>query len=174
MPGQRDRIRQRRGTGADHETIHGQAGCLVGRHYSQALIGREGCGFAGGAEDIEPITAIGEKKARERGRAYAIRRAPRPDGGCNRGDYAFELGALLAGHRTPQPLTLNAASAAMLASWVSLAESGTIWTGRSRPTRIGPIRVAPPSTSRSLVEIEAEWKVGMISTLAGPDRRQNG
>ena len=26
----------------------------------------------------------------------------------------------------------------------------------------------------SLVEIEAEWNAGMISTLAGPDRRQNG
>src|SRR5436190_18622163 len=72
------------------------------------------------------------------------------------------------------PLTLNAARAAMLASWASLAESGAICTGRSSPTRIGPITVAPPSTSSSLVEIEAEWKVGMISTFAGPERRQNG
>ena len=72
------------------------------------------------------------------------------------------------------PLTLNAASAAMLTSWVSFADSGTICTGRSSPTSIGPITVAPPSSCRSLVEIEAEWNAGMISTLAGPDRRQNG
>jgi hypothetical protein len=25
-----------------------------------------------------------------------------------------------------------------------------------------------------LVEIEAEWNAGMMSTLAGPERRQNG
>src|SRR6478672_5552619 len=72
------------------------------------------------------------------------------------------------------PLTLNAASAAILTSWASLAESGTICTDRSSPTRIGPITVAPPSSCNSLVEIEAEWNAGMISTLAGPDRRQNG
>ena len=62
----------------------------------------------------------------------------------------------------------------MLTSWVSLADSGTIWTGRSSPTRIGPITVAPPSSCSSLVEIEAEWNAGMISTVAGPDNRQNG
>src|SRR6516165_6079691 len=72
------------------------------------------------------------------------------------------------------PLTLNAASAAIFTSWASLAESGTICTDRSSPTRIGPITVAPPSSCNSLVEIEAEWNAGMISTLAGPERRQNG
>src|SRR3954465_11449840 len=72
------------------------------------------------------------------------------------------------------PLTLKAAGAAMLTSCASLAESGTICTGRSRPTRIGPMTVAPPSSCNSLVEIEAEWNAGMISTLAGPVRRQNG
>ena len=45
---------------------------------------------------------------------------------------------------------------------------------RSRPTSIGPITLAPPSSISILVEIEAEWYAGMISTLAGPDRRQNG
>src|ERR1700730_2072823 len=73
-----------------------------------------------------------------------------------------------------QPLTLNAAIAAMLTSWASLADSGTICTERSRPTSIGPITVAPPSSISILVEIEAEWNAGMISTLAGPDSRQNG
>ena len=34
--------------------------------------------------------------------------------------------------------------------------------------------VAPPSSCSSLVEIEAEWNAGMISTLAGPVSRQNG
>src|SRR5262249_25188511 len=72
------------------------------------------------------------------------------------------------------PLTLNAASAAILTSWASLAESGTICTDRSSPTRIGPITVAPPSSCSSLVEIEAEWNAGMISTFAGPESRQNG
>ena len=52
--------------------------------------------------------------------------------------------------------------------------SGTICTGRSSPTSIGPITVAPPSSCSSLVEIEAEWNAGMISTLAGPVSRQNG
>ena len=55
-----------------------------------------------------------------------------------------------------QPVTLKAARAAMLTSWASLAERGTICTGRSSPTRIGPITVAPPSSVKSLVEIEAE------------------
>ena len=50
---------------------------------------------------------------------------------------------------------MKAASAAMLPSWLSLADSGTICTARSSPTRIGPITVAPPSSCNSLVEIEA-------------------
>ena len=62
----------------------------------------------------------------------------------------------------------------MLTSWVSLAPSCTICTGRSSPTSSGPITVAPPSSCSILVEIEAEWNAGITSTLAGPDRRQNG
>src|SRR5438034_11784847 len=132
--------------------------------------------------------------ARERGRACAIRLAAVVDRGRDRGDDAVESGVGHVGSRfwttddgrqrteniecpssvVRYPLTLNAASAAMLTSWVSLAESGTICTGRSRPTRIGPITVAPPSSRSSLVEIEAEWNAGMMSTLAGPDKRQNG
>ena len=38
----------------------------------------------------------------------------------------------------------------------------------------GPMTVAPASSCIILVEMEAEWKAGMTSTLAGPDRRQNG
>ena len=37
-----------------------------------------------------------------------------------------------------------------------------------------PDHVAPPSSCSILVEIEAEWKAGMISTLAVSVRRQNG
>src|SRR4029077_14454465 len=77
-------------------------------------------------------------------------------------------------HSWRQPLTLNAAIAAMLTSCASLADSGTICSERSRPTSIGPITVAPPSSISILVEIEAEWNAGMISTLAGPDSRQKG
>ena len=40
------------------------------------------------------------------------------------------------------------------------------------------LRLAELATVRyagvSLVEIEAEWNAGMISTLAGPDSRLNG
>ena len=54
------------------------------------------------------------------------------------------------------------------------AEIETICTGLSRPTSSGPITVEPPSSCSILVEIEAEWNAGMTSTLAGPDRRQNG
>src|SRR5947199_1249239 len=73
-----------------------------------------------------------------------------------------------------QPLTLYAASAAMLTRSESVVASCTICTGMSRPTSSGPITVAPPSSWSILVEIEAEWNAGMISTLAGPDNRQNG
>jgi hypothetical protein len=62
----------------------------------------------------------------------------------------------------------------MLTMSESLAPSETICTGLSRPTSSGPITVEPPSSCSILVEIEAEWNAGMTSTLAGPDRRQNG
>src|SRR6476646_937926 len=62
----------------------------------------------------------------------------------------------------------------MLTRSVSLADRLTICTDRSRQTNSGPITWAPPSSCSILVEIAAEWNAGMIRTLAGPDRRQNG
>ena len=62
----------------------------------------------------------------------------------------------------------------MLTTSLSLAPSGQICTECVRPTSIGPISVAPPSSFSILVEIEAEWNAGMISTLAVSDRRQKG
>src|SRR5436305_1732341 len=43
----------------------------------------------------------------------------------------------------------------MLTSCASFAESGTICTERSRPTSMGPITVAPPSSISILVGIDA-------------------
>ncbi len=54
------------------------------------------------------------------------------------------------------------------------ADSGQICTDLERPTRIGPTTVAEPRVCSSLVEIEAEWIAGMISTLAESERRMNG
>ena len=51
---------------------------------------------------------------------------------------------------------------------------GTICTGFLRPTRSGPISVEPPSTRRSLVEIDAAWIAGITSTFAVSVRRQKG
>ena len=65
-------------------------------------------------------------------------------------------------------------NAAMLTSCVSFAVIGTICTERSSPTSSGPITVAPPNSCSILVEIDAEWNAGMISTLAGPVSRLNG
>ena len=62
----------------------------------------------------------------------------------------------------------------MLTMSLSLALSGTICTGLFRPTMSGPMTVEPPSSYSILVELEAEWNAGMTSTLAGPDKRQNG
>jgi len=62
----------------------------------------------------------------------------------------------------------------MLTRSESVAVRRTICTDLSSPTSSGPITVAPPSSCSSLVDIEAEWNAGMISTLAGPDNRQNG
>ena len=49
-----------------------------------------------------------------------------------------------------------------------------IWTGFSNPTSIGPITVAPPAAFNRRTAIEAECTAGMISTLAGSERRENG
>src|SRR5262249_1837786 len=168
---QRDRIGDGCRTGADHQPIERHAGVTVGGHDAPALLERERGRLAGGAEHVQSVAAVGQQEARECRRARAIGLAAVVDSGGDGGDDAAELG----GHGPScHPLTLNAASAAMFTSWASLADSGTICTGRSRPTRIGPITVAPPSSCTSLVEIEAEWNAGMISTLAGPVRRQNG
>ena len=64
--------------------------------------------------------------------------------------------------------------AATLIMSETVAFMGTIWTGFSRPIRTGPITVPPPSCCRSLAEMWAVCRAGMISTLAGPLSRQNG
>src|SRR4051794_19128204 len=170
---ERDRIRNGCGTCPDHQAVERQAGFPIGRHHPLALLERERRGLARGAEHVEPIASIVEKKARKHRRARAIRFAGLVDGRCDRGDDALKslcqrwLSWLY-------PLTSNAASAAMLTIWRSFADNCTICTGRSSPTRMGPMTVAPPSSCRSCVEIDAEWKAGMTSTLAGPLSRQNG
>src|SRR5712691_10654251 len=73
-----------------------------------------------------------------------------------------------------QPEILNAAIAAMLTRSESFADSDTICTDLSRPTRSGPITVAPPSSCNIFVEIEAEWNAGMIRTFAMFVSRLNG
>ena len=62
----------------------------------------------------------------------------------------------------------------MLTMSVSLAPNQQICTECDRPTRIGPMMVAPASSFSILVEIEAAWNAGMISTFAVSVRRQNG
>src|SRR5262249_54969919 len=190
VPRERDRVGDRRCPGTNHEAIDRQPRVAIGRHHALALLERERGGLAGGAEHVEPVAAMGEQKTRQRHRAGAVGLPRLVDSGRDGGNHASKLAA--GGHVASclrgigvancdrrralpsqflfalphHPLTLNAASAAMLTSWASLAESGTICTDRSSPTRIGPITVAPPSSCNSLVEIEAEWNAGMISTLA--------
>src|SRR6266508_36258 len=173
MPCQRDRIPDRGGAGADHEAIERQVRFAVSGHEALALLTRERRRLAGGAQYVQPVAAVGEQKTRECDGAGTIGFPIFVHCGCNGGNHAAKP---VSHNLSPMghPLTFNAASAAILMSWASLAESGTICTGRSSPTRIGPITVAPPSSCSILVEIEAEWNAGMINTLAGPDRRQNG
>src|SRR5512132_3391646 len=148
MPCQRDRIPDRGGAGADHEAIERQARFAVSGHETLALCARERGRLAGGAQHVQPVAAVGEQKTRECHRAGTIRFPFLVQRGCNGGDHAAKLLAHMGscGH----PLTLKAASAAILTSWASLAESGTICTDRSSPTRIGPMTVAPPSSCSSL------------------------
>src|SRR5258706_130242 len=173
VPRQRDCVGHRGGTGADHEAIERQALLPVSGHHALALLEREGGCLPGSAQHVQCVATIREQKTGKCGRARAIGLTFLVHGRRNGGNYAAQLVAHVVSPRR-HPLTLNAASAAILTSWASFAESGTICTDRSSPTRIGPITVAPPSSCNSLVEIEAEWNAGMISTLAGPDRRQNG
>src|SRR6185503_9820886 len=123
-------------------------------------IERKGGRLAGGAEHVEAVAAVVDQVARELGCARGVGRAVLADGRGDGGDHAAEFGF---GHDCSfaQPLTLNAASAAMLTSCASLAPSCTICTGRSRPTSSGPITVAPTSSWSILVEIEAEWNAGI-------------
>src|SRR5258708_3126154 len=96
------------------------------------------------------------------------RRQPRQRHGCGRQNEKPFV------HRIAQPEILNAAIAAMLTRSESFADSGTICTDLSNPTRSGPITVAPPSSCSILVEIEAEWNAGMIRTFATFVSRLNG
>src|SRR5262249_16895197 len=142
-----------------------QTGLPVSGHHAFALLERERGRLAGGAEHVQSIASVGEKKARKRDRARAIGLAPLVHGSGDRRNHPSQFAghslspksSVFIGYGLPDhPLTLNAASAAILTSWASLADSPTICTGRSSPTRIGPITVAPPNSCRSLVEIEAE------------------
>src|SRR5262249_46282425 len=173
VPRQRDCIGQSGGAGADHEAIERQAILPVSGHYPLALLKRERGRLPGSTQHVQGAAAVCEQKTGKRGRSRGIGLAFLVYSGRNGGNYAAQLVPHVVSSRL-QPLTLNAASAAILTSWASLAESGTICTDRSNPTRIGPITVAPPSSCNSLVDIDAEWNAGMIRTLAGPDRRQNG
>src|SRR5262249_24091726 len=139
-----------------------------------ALRQRERRRLAGGAEHVEPVAAVVEQEPRKLRGARDVGLAVRFDRGGDRGDHAAQCGLRHSNLLPGQPLTLNAASAAMLTSSESVAARPTICTGRSSPTSSGPITVAPPSSCSILVEIAAEWNAGMISTLAGPDSRQNG
>ena len=69
---------------------------------------------------------------------------------------------------------LKLAIAAMLTISESFAPNETIWIAFSNPTINGPMTVAPPSSCNIRVEMAAEWKAGMINTLAVSLRRQNG
>ena len=51
--------------------------------------------------------------------------------------------------RLGYPVTSKAASAAMFTRSLSVEPSEAIWTGFDKPTSIGPITVAPPSSSAS-------------------------
>ena len=62
----------------------GRPNCPIARHHALALLERERGRLAGGAEHVQSVAAIGEQKARERGRAGAIGLALVVDGGRDR------------------------------------------------------------------------------------------
>ena len=66
------------------------------------------------------------------------------------------------------------ASTASVSTSGTLAVIGTICTGFSIPISIGPMVALLPSSRSSLADRLADCSPGMISTLAGPDRRLNG
>ena len=67
-----------------------------------------------------------------------------------------------------------AASTARVSTSGAIAVIGAIWTGFSMPSSIGPMVAWPPSSRSSLAERLADCSPGMIRTLAGAVRRQNG
>src|SRR5690606_10940031 len=72
------------------------------------------------------------------------------------------------------PTTPAAASTASVSMSGALDVIAAICTGFSMPISIGPIVALPASSRSSLAERLADCSPGMISTLAGPDRRLNG
>ena len=98
MPRQRDGVGDRGRAGADHEPIERQPRLAVSAHHALALLERERGGLAGGAEHVQSVAAIGEQKARERGRTRAIRLALVVDGGRDGGDHALQFAG---GHLAP-------------------------------------------------------------------------
>jgi hypothetical protein len=92
MPGQLDRIRDRRGSGPDHQPPHRQPRLAVGGHDLAPLRDRERGRLAGGAQHVERIAAMIEEKTRERARARAIGLAGLVDGGGDGGDHAGHSG----------------------------------------------------------------------------------
>ncbi len=93
MPRQRDRVGDRRCSGADHEAIERQPRVAVGRHHALALLERERGGLAGGAEHVQPVAAMGEQKTRQRRRAGAVGLPRLVDGGRDGGNHALKLAA---------------------------------------------------------------------------------
>jgi hypothetical protein len=69
VAGQRDRVVERGGARSDQHAVERQAAFSIGPHHPHALQQRERSPLAGGAEYIEPVAAVVEKKARERDRA---------------------------------------------------------------------------------------------------------
>ncbi len=67
-----------------------------------------------------------------------------------------------------------AASTASVTSSDAVDPMVAICTGFSMPISIGPITEPPPSSRSSLADRLADCRPGITSTLAGPDRRQNG
>src|SRR5690606_17975397 len=78
----------------------------------------------------------------------------------------------------PKPAAPIAPRSRMQRAIVSMSGAldviAAICTGFSMPISIGPIVALPASSRSSLAERLADCSPGMISTLAGPDRRLNG
>ena len=86
MAGELHRIGGRRRAGPHHHDFERQAGGAIGVHHRLALGKRERGRFPGGAEHVEAVAAVAEKKMRERGGAAAIGLAVLVDRGRDGGD----------------------------------------------------------------------------------------